>query len=123
MDRFKYNIFKNLKVIFIIYIVGIILVDFINTNKIHIYFIDVGQGDGTLIVTPHNKTILVDGGGNKNTEQFDVGKQTLLPYLLDRRVTQIDYLIISHFDTDHSRFCAYYFRKFRCKTNNYWKTI
>ncbi len=123
VDRFKYNIFKNLKVIFIIYIVGIILVNFINTNKIHIYFIDVGQGDGTLIVTPHNKTILVDGGGNKNTEQFDVGKQTLLPYLLDRRVTQIDYLIISHFDTDHSRFCAYYFRKFRCKTNNYWKTI
>ena len=60
--------------------------------------IDVGQGESTLIVTPYNKTILIDGGGS---ETDDVGKNTLLPYLLDRKITKIDYVIISHFDTDH----------------------
>ena len=44
---------------------------------------DVGQGDCTFIVTPKNKTILIDGGGTLS-EEFDVGKKTLIPYLLDR---------------------------------------
>ena len=29
------------------------------------------------------------------------GKQVLIPYLLDRGIRLIDYMIISHFDTDH----------------------
>lgn len=29
------------------------------------------------------------------------GKNTLLPYLLDRGVGKIDYMIVSHFDADH----------------------
>lgn len=31
------------------------------------------------------------------------GKQTLMPYLLDRKVAIIDYVMVSHFDTDHVR--------------------
>lgn len=65
-----------------------------------IYFIDVGQGDSCLIVTPHNKTILIDGGGSINSD-YDVGKNTLVPYILDRGFTKIDIVIISHFDNDH----------------------
>lgn len=65
-----------------------------------IYFIDVGQRDSTLIKTPLNKTILIDGGGSLS-DDFDVGKNTLLPYLLDRKVKTIDYMIISHMDQDH----------------------
>lgn len=38
------------------------------------------------------------GGGS---ESYDVGEQILLPYLLDRRIDKIDYIICSHFDTDH----------------------
>lgn len=60
-----------------------------------------GQGDSTLIITPHNKTILIDGGGSEFSD-FDVGENTLLPYLLDRRINKIDYIMVSHFDTDHS---------------------
>lgn len=69
-------------------------------RDLKIYFIDVGQGDSTLIVTPQNKTILIDGGGSVNSN-FDVGKNTLLPYILDRGITKIDILVISHFDNDH----------------------
>ena len=69
-------------------------------NDLKIYFIDVGQGDSTLIVTPLNKKILIDGGGSE-LGSYDVGKNTLLPYLLDRKIKNIDYIIVSHFDTDH----------------------
>lgn len=64
--------------------------------------IDVGQGDCTLIVTPNNKKILIDGGGSLS-EEYDIGKSILQPYLLDRKIKTIDFLIISHFDFDHVR--------------------
>lgn len=32
---------------------------------------------------------------------FDVGEKTLVPYLLNQKVKLIDYIIVSHFDTDH----------------------
>ena len=67
-------------------------------KDLRIHFIDVGQGDSCLIVTPNNKKILIDGGGSEN---YDVGKNTLIPYLMARRIKKIDYIIISHFDTDH----------------------
>lgn len=73
---------------------------YILPQDLKIYFIDVGQGDSTLIVTPSKKTILIDGGGS---ESFDVGEKVLLPYLLDRRIRKIDYIMISHFDTDHCK--------------------
>jgi len=67
-------------------------------SGLKIYFVDVGQGDCTLIVTNTNKKILIDGGGS---ESYDVGKNVLVPYLYDRKINSIDYVIISHFDTDH----------------------
>ena len=101
VDKFKCAILKK-KHIYIIIIVAIfitvqILSRFSTSIKVH--FIDVGQGDATLIVTPLGKTILIDGGGSTNN--YDVGKNILLPYLLDRGITRINYMIISHFDTDH----------------------
>ena len=67
-------------------------------HDLAIYFIDVGQGDSTLIVTPNDKKILIDGGGSST---YDVGRNTLIPYLLDRKIKKLDYVIISHFDEDH----------------------
>lgn len=81
----------------LIFLIIVILIKII-PKDLKVYFIDVGQGDSSLIVTPQNKTILIDGGGS---EHYNIGKNTLLPYLLDRKITKIDYVIISHFDTDH----------------------
>lgn len=72
-------------------------------SNLKIYFIDVGQGDSTLIITPQHEKILIDGGGSENSESYDVGKNILIPYLLDRKITKIDYIFISHFDSDHVR--------------------
>lgn len=69
-------------------------------KNLEIYFINVGQGDSTLIKTPQNKHILIDGGGSE-FGNFDVGENILLPYLLDRRITTLDYIMISHYDSDH----------------------
>lgn len=30
------------------------------------------------------------------------GKETLMPYLLDRKIAVVDYIMVSHFDTDHA---------------------
>lgn len=69
-------------------------------SNLDIHFIDVGQGDATLIVTSYNKKILVDGGGSEFSN-FDVGEQILIPYLLNRRIKKLDFVFISHFDSDH----------------------
>lgn len=60
-----------------------------------------GQGDSTLITTEYNRKILIDGGGSEFNSTFDVGEKTLLPYLLKKRIHKLDYIIISHFDSDH----------------------
>lgn len=83
------NAFKVIAVVFLIMLLLTRIVRIINPT-LKIYFIDVGQGDSTLIVTPKNKKILIDGGE---------GKTNVL--LLDRRINKIDYIIISHFDSDH----------------------
>ena len=70
------------------------------SRNLKIYFVDVGQGDCTFIVTPRNKTILIDGGGSTSST-FDVGENTLIPYILDRGYRKIDLVFISHFDYDH----------------------
>ena len=102
--KIKNNI-KKVKTLIIIICVVIIVISFIPRN-LKIYFIDVGQGDSTLIVTPHNKTILIDGGGSENSD-YDIGQNTLLPYILDRGYNTIDTIIISHFDSDHVRSDCY----------------
>ena len=95
--------FQRKKFIFIILII-FIFYNFsyqIFPQNLKIFFIDVGQGDSSLIITPQNKKILIDGGGSLSN--FDVGEQTLIPYLLSRRIKKLDLLIISHFDIDHIR--------------------
>ena len=98
----KYKIRNNKKKARKIFLVILILVICIRIipKDLKIHFVDVGQGDCCFIVTPSNKTILIDGGGSTSNE-YDVGKNTLIPYLLDRGYKKIDYVFISHFDQDH----------------------
>ena len=97
--KFKQNRNDIIKRIVIISIVISLCIIFI-PRDLKINFVDVGQGDSTFIITPKNKTILIDGGGS-NTGSFDVGENTLLPYILDKGYNKIDLMIISHFDSDH----------------------
>lgn len=52
------------------------------------------SGDSTLIVTPKGKKVLIDGG--------EPDQNILVPYLLARKIKTLDYVVVSHFDSDHS---------------------
>ena len=85
-------------ILIIILIVNLITI--LIDKNLKIYFVDVGQGDCTLIISPENKKILIDGGEG-NSDKYDYGENVVFPYLLDRGIMKIDYVIISHCDSDH----------------------
>ena len=65
-------------------------------NSINVYYLDVNQGDSSLI-TYKNKNILIDTGGIKEKNVSD-GTIKLLNSL---GYSKIDYLIVTHGDYDH----------------------
>jgi competence protein ComEC len=68
-------------------------------NDLRATFLDVGQGDCTLVEFPRGKRMLIDGGGLYG--DFDVGENVLAPFLWKRRILKVDYLALSHPGTDH----------------------
>lgn len=104
--RLKVNkklIIKTIAIALSITIISVATLNLLEEKKLKLYFVDVGQGDCTYLKTPSEKNILIDGGGNRDKEKYDVGKKVLFPYLLDRRVKKLDYIIVSHFDADHAQ--------------------
>ena len=99
INNINYKVCKRIIVIFSIVVILAKFIPIYN-NNFKIFFIDVGQGDSTLIITKANKTILIDGGGSEIGD-YNVGEKVLVPYLLNRKIKNIDYMIFSHFDSDH----------------------
>lgn len=65
-----------------------------NDHQLHVYYLDVGQGDSIYIKTPAGDDILIDGGNN------DQG-QRLVQYLHNLHVDDIEVMIGTHPDADH----------------------
>ena len=63
-----------------------------------ICFINVGQGDSCLI-RKGTTSVLIDTGG---LTYVDLAKETLIPFLRKKRIYNIDLVITSHNDFDHS---------------------
>lgn len=63
-------------------------------------FIDVGHGDSILIEFPQGKRMLIDGGGLYE-DRFDIGKNVIAPFLWNKKIRRIDYLVLTHPDPDH----------------------
>ncbi|HLG22694.1 MAG TPA: DNA internalization-related competence protein ComEC/Rec2 [Candidatus Manganitrophaceae bacterium] len=78
-------------------------------EKIRITFLDVGQGDSTLIEFPGGKTMLVDGG---SAGRLDMGRAAVAPYLWERKIRKIDYLVGTHPQLDHMGGFSYIVRHF-----------
>lgn len=119
-DRLRVRIFNTLKVRIAILILIIIFnlgYPILSSKEygLEINFVDVGQGDCTLI-RANGKNILVDAGGSKDEKSFDVGKNTVFPYLLDRGIVSLDYVIVSHFDSDHCQGFNFILKNMKVKT-------
>ena len=99
-NLFKLMVLKGMKILICTIIIFGILLNCLPRNYTEITAIDVGQGDSFLIVTEEGKRILIDGGGSETTD-YDVGKNILMPYLLDRGFMKVDYIFVSHAHADH----------------------
>lgn len=65
-------------------------------------FIDVGQGESTLIEFPGRKTMLVDGGGLYG-QSFDIGENVVSPVLWRKGIKVIDFMVLTHAHPDHMK--------------------
>jgi competence protein ComEC len=80
--------------------------------ELRVTFVDVGQGDCIIIELPKQAQVyVIDTGGTIAFEKeewriknkpYDVGGDTVLPYLKSRGIKKIDKLILTHGDADHA---------------------
>ncbi len=82
-------------------------------GRLHIDFLDVGQGDAALITFPDGRTMMVDGGGrfrqamySDDGEPFEpdmrgIGEAVVSEFLWDRGYSAIDHILATHADADH----------------------
>ncbi len=70
-------------------------------GRLRVTFLDVGQGDATLIELPEGRRILVDGGPG-GPRRFDVGERVIAPFLWNRPARRVDVVALSHSDVDHA---------------------
>ena len=70
-------------------------------RPLDIYWIDMEGGSGTLIVTPAGESILVDSGNPAGTNALDSSAARIHAAAVAAGVGKIDYLITTHFHTDH----------------------
>ena len=88
-------------------------------GRLHIDFLDVGQGDSSLITFPNGETLLVDGGGKINfnktylqnefedepelfePDKQNIGETVVSAFLWEKGYDRIDYILATHADADH----------------------
>lgn len=71
------------------------------SDDLVITFLDVGQGDATLVQLPGDRALLIDGGPGR-PDGFDAGRFVVAPYLWGRGITRLDAVAVTHPESDHA---------------------
>ena len=66
----------------------------VSNHNLRFHFIDVGQGDSSLIITPNGKTILIDAGDEAHAKK-------VVSYIREQGIEKLDLVIATHPDADH----------------------
>jgi len=80
-------------------------------HGLQITFLDVGQGDGAVIRTPHDRIVLVDAGGElergngQTSSAEEAGARIVLAYLRRAGISHIDLMLLTHPHGDHVGGC------------------
>ena len=82
-------------------------------GRLHVTFLDVGQGDSILVVFPQGSSMLVDTGGLSSSSTFDIGDRVVAPVLREAGIRRLDYLALTHGDPDHIGGAPSILREFR----------
>src|SRR5207248_745592 len=82
-------------------------------GRLHVTFLDVGQGDSIFVVFPHGATLLVDAGGLPAASSFDVGDRVVAPVLRGAGFRRLRTLALTHGDPDHIGGASAIVRDFR----------
>ncbi len=64
-----------------------------------VYFLDVGQGNAAVVLTPGGKTIVIDAGSR---EAGDIGRRVVSPVLSGFGRRTVDLLLLTHGHEDHA---------------------
>ena len=72
---------------------------FESPSQLQVTVLDVGQGDGIFLNSPGGWSCMIDGG---SSDVKSVGQYRIEPYLLSKGVGELDYVFISHGDSDHT---------------------
>lgn len=75
------------------------------SRELTVHFIDAGQGDAALVMTPSGKAVLFDAGGRR-TGSFDIGERVTLPYLRHYGVRRLEAVFLTHAHEDHAQGCG-----------------
>lgn len=97
---------KKVLIAVITVIVATALLGAANSNRCRnadVVFVDVGQGDCIHVRGEEDAEYLIDCGGNIS---FNVGEETLRPYLLKNGVKKLDGIFVTHMHTDHYKGAA-----------------
>jgi len=70
-------------------------------DALRVTYLDVGQGNATLLELPGGYTALIDGGGFSDNSVFDMGARVIAPFLWRNKIRTVDALILSHPNSDH----------------------
>jgi competence protein ComEC len=90
----------------------------LDDDHFRITFLDVSQGDSAVLELPGGAVILIDGGGSY--ERFDMGRGVVAPFLWNRGIRTLDYVIATHPQLDHVGGLAYIVGHFTVR--QYWGT-
>ncbi len=69
-------------------------------TELRVTFLDVGQGDATVIEFPGSPVMVIDGGGFFS-QTFDSGEAILAPFLWQKKIGRVDTLVLTHPHLDH----------------------
>lgn len=90
----------------------------VDEDRWRVTFLDVGQGDSAVVELPDGQTILIDGGARY--ERFDMGRGVVAPFLWNRGIRHLDYVLGTHQQLDHVSGLIWVLRHF--SVGQYWGT-
>jgi competence protein ComEC len=82
------------------------------SRDLQVTFLDVGQGDSTLVRCPGGRALLVDAGP-LSPGGFDAGERVVAPALWAQNIERLDAVVLTHFHPDHIGGAPYIIREFR----------